>query len=69
MDKHNICIVCRRSFQTAQNLKMHKLTHAERTIECAGCDRMFVTESAMLLHLETGTCASIADRYYVLRVG
>jgi glycerol-3-phosphate dehydrogenase len=22
MDKHNICIVCRRSFQTRQNLKM-----------------------------------------------
>jgi hypothetical protein len=30
---------------------------------------MFVTESAMLLHLETGTCASTIDRYYVLRVG
>ncbi|KAI1032819.1 hypothetical protein LB504_006275 [Fusarium proliferatum] len=69
MDKHNICNMCRRRFQTAQNLKMHKLSHAERIIECAGCSRMFVTESAMLLHLETGTCTSGADRYSVLDAG
>ncbi|VTT62652.1 unnamed protein product [Fusarium fujikuroi] len=69
MDKHNIRIVCRRRFQTMQNLKMHKLIHAERAIECAGCSRMFVTESAMLLHLETGTCASGADSYFVSNVG
>lgn len=30
---------------------------------------MFVTESAMLLHLETGTCASGADRYFVSDIG
>lgn len=30
---------------------------------------MFVTESAMLLHLETGTCASGANRYSVLNAG
>ncbi|SCO08057.1 uncharacterized protein FFMR_07409 [Fusarium fujikuroi] len=55
VDKHNICI--------------HKLIHAERAIECAGCSRVFVTESAMLLHLETGTYASGADSYFVSNVG
>lgn len=50
-------------------MPQHKLVHAERTIECAGCSRMFVTESAMLLHLEIGTCTSGADRYSVLDAG
>ncbi|KAH7187779.1 hypothetical protein DER44DRAFT_680191 [Fusarium oxysporum] len=69
VDKHNMCIVCRKYYRTIQNLKMHKITHAEKNIECAGCDRLFVTESAMLLHLEAGTCDSIADRYYVTLLG
>lgn len=50
-------------------VKQHKITHAERNIECAGCDRYFVTESAMLLHLEAGTCNSNVDRYYVTLLG
>ena len=37
-------------------------THATKDVECAGCPRMFVSESAMVLHLEAGTCESGADR-------
>ena len=36
----------------------HKITHIERSIECPGCVHMFPTESAMVLHLEAGTCGS-----------
>ncbi|KAK2471820.1 hypothetical protein H9L39_16576, partial [Fusarium oxysporum f. sp. albedinis] len=78
--EHHICIYCDRPpFRTSKqldqhdvdkhNMCIHKITHAEKNIECAGCDRLFVTESAMLLHLEAVTCDSIADRYYVTLLG
>ncbi|KAG8667800.1 hypothetical protein FPOAC1_012639 [Fusarium poae] len=69
VDKHNMCIICGKYYGTPQNLKMHKLIHAEKNIECAGCSRLFVTESAMLLHLEAGTCESGTDRNDVIRLG
>ena len=36
-------------------------THAAKDVECPGCCRMFVSESAMVLHLEAGTCDSGVD--------
>lgn len=35
----------------------HGLTHAPKIFECYGCDGRFVSDSAMLLHLESGFCA------------
>lgn len=34
-------------------------------VKCFGCDHMFISRSAMVLHLEQGTCASGADRHLV----
>ncbi|RSL38026.1 hypothetical protein CEP53_015250 [Fusarium sp. AF-6] len=45
----------------ASNRDNHKITHAAKDIECAGCYRLFVSNSAMVLHLEAGTCPSEAD--------
>lgn len=40
-----------------------------KNVECHGCNMMFVSKSAMVLHLETGTCASGVDRTWVTRTG
>ncbi|KAL2168253.1 hypothetical protein VTG60DRAFT_221 [Thermothelomyces hinnuleus] len=42
-------------------LFQHLQTHAEKTVSCPGCPKMFVSKSAMVLHLEAGTCESGAD--------
>ncbi|PHH53361.1 Zinc finger protein 132 [Ceratocystis fimbriata CBS 114723] len=60
-DRHNICLKCGRSFKSPSNLDSHKIVHVERNIDCPGCNRMFRSESAMVLHLEAGTCASQTD--------
>ena len=39
--------------------------HVEKDTECPGCDRQFANESAVLLHLEAGTCESGADYDYI----
>ena len=39
----------------------HLLTHMRKETPCPGCDRTFVSRSAMVLHLERGTCASGAN--------
>jgi hypothetical protein len=36
-------------------------THATRDVECPGCTRSFNPESALMLHLGTGTCISGTD--------
>ncbi|KAL7941319.1 hypothetical protein V8C42DRAFT_335401 [Trichoderma barbatum] len=58
VDVHNKCLDCGGYFSSRSNLKYHKLTHAEKSIECFACYRTFVTKSAMMLHLEIGTCPS-----------
>jgi len=40
-----------------------------KTVECPGCDRMFISNSAMVLHLEAGTCPSGVDRNTVDDIG
>ncbi|KAL3471585.1 hypothetical protein BJX99DRAFT_237093 [Aspergillus californicus] len=61
VDKHNMCVSCRRYFNSPSNLKSHKISHAIRNIACPGCSRWFPTNSAMMLHLEAGTCDSGVD--------
>ncbi|VUC33504.1 unnamed protein product [Clonostachys rosea] len=56
ISQHNMCVTCGKYFSSESNLRNHQLTHMKKNIECPGCQRYFVTYSAMLLHLETGTC-------------
>ncbi|CAH0057943.1 unnamed protein product [Clonostachys solani] len=60
--QHDMCITCGRYFSSESNLKNHQLTHMEKSIDCPGCERYFITYFAMLLHLETGTCSSGVNR-------
>ncbi|KAH6632475.1 hypothetical protein F5144DRAFT_252547 [Chaetomium tenue] len=61
IDEHNLCTTCQTYFDSPSNLRNHLQTHAERTVGCPGCTRKFVSRSAMVLHLEAGTCDSGAD--------
>ncbi|PGH10763.1 hypothetical protein AJ80_07413 [Polytolypa hystricis UAMH7299] len=63
---HCICSVCNQEFKNYNNLRMskcdmkHKQVHLSRNIECYGshCYRTFPSFSAMLVHLESGSCSS-----------
>ncbi|KAI5863407.1 hypothetical protein GGS23DRAFT_531950 [Durotheca rogersii] len=68
VDEHNMCRICRRYFSSPSNLKNHLKIHAEKNTECFGCVRCFNSISAMVLHLEAGTCASGTDNDFVTRV-
>ncbi|KAL6900531.1 hypothetical protein GGI43DRAFT_52357 [Trichoderma evansii] len=57
-DEHHMCSASGQCFNSASNLKYHQLVHRNKTIECFACYRTFVTKSAMVLHLEEGTCNS-----------
>ncbi|KAL2174954.1 uncharacterized protein P884DRAFT_229550 [Thermothelomyces heterothallicus CBS 202.75] len=61
VDEHNLCETCGTYLSSPSNLKSHLQTHAEKTVSCPGCPKMFVSKSAMVLHLEAGTCESGAD--------
>ncbi|KAH8686745.1 hypothetical protein BGZ61DRAFT_453566 [Ilyonectria robusta] len=62
VSEHNMCETCSRCFATPSNLLNHRKTHAEKSVECPGCTRFFISDSAMVLHLETGGCASGTNR-------
>jgi hypothetical protein len=51
--------------QPRANAPQHGLTHMPKTVECCGCENMFVSTSAMLLHLESGFCVSQTDAHEV----
>ncbi|KAG6917372.1 hypothetical protein DXG01_002747 [Tephrocybe rancida] len=59
---HHYCVPCNRLFASASNLQSHlnSSTHRPRDVPCRGrgCTQTFVSVSAMLLHLEAGTCVS-----------
>ncbi|KAL6693344.1 hypothetical protein J3F84DRAFT_77455 [Trichoderma pleuroticola] len=61
VSEHNMCTICRNYFGSPSNLKAHLITHQPKTKECFGCDRMFSSWSAMLLHMEYGGCPSEMD--------
>ncbi|KAL2783495.1 hypothetical protein BJX66DRAFT_127263 [Aspergillus keveii] len=56
--QHNLCIKCGDYFGNANNLLMHQQRHQPRTMRCYGCDHTFKSFSGMLIHLESGACAS-----------
>ncbi|KAK4450970.1 hypothetical protein QBC34DRAFT_323304 [Podospora aff. communis PSN243] len=56
---HNLCVVCGNFFDSPSNLINHQRVHAPKNTPClGGCNQMFDRDSAMLLHLEAGTCPS-----------
>ncbi|CZR49948.1 uncharacterized protein FPRO_16152 [Fusarium proliferatum ET1] len=64
---HHICYNCpqKPDFDSESNLQNHYKTHAKKTVECLGCSRVFISDSAMVLHPEAGYCQSGADEDYV----
>ncbi|EJD40342.1 hypothetical protein AURDEDRAFT_139010 [Auricularia subglabra TFB-10046 SS5] len=58
------CVDCRRMFMAPSNYNAHRnsLIHTPKGIPCPhrarGCNAMFVSHSAMTLHLESGHCVS-----------
>ncbi|KAL2854519.1 hypothetical protein BJY01DRAFT_205302 [Aspergillus pseudoustus] len=55
---HNLCIKCGDYFANANDLRMHQQTHQPRVMRCYGCNHTFKSFSGMLIHLESGACAS-----------
>ncbi|KAJ7146599.1 hypothetical protein C8R44DRAFT_757860 [Mycena epipterygia] len=68
---HHYCVPCQRLFPSASNLQSHlnSAIHRPKDVPCPGkgCGLAFVSRSALILHLEAGTCASGADRQTVDR--
>ena len=56
------CAPCKRMFQNATNLRSHERSavHQGRDVRCPmqNCGRAFVSRSALVVHLESGACAS-----------
>ncbi|KAJ7177404.1 hypothetical protein C8R43DRAFT_1193400 [Mycena crocata] len=71
-DLHHYCAPCKRLFQSASNLQSHlnSSIHRPKEVICPGrgCGLGFVTRSALLLHLEAGTCSSGSNRQTVNRI-
>ncbi|ROT35160.1 hypothetical protein SODALDRAFT_395054, partial [Sodiomyces alkalinus F11] len=81
VEEHNMCDICERMFSQPLAMKptcdtldiqrltlhvsQHRKTHAAKNTECYGCDRRFTSRSAMVLHLEAGTCESGVDADFV----
>ncbi|RDB19494.1 hypothetical protein Hypma_013457 [Hypsizygus marmoreus] len=65
-DAHYYCTPCNRLFGSASNLQAHlnSSTHRPKDVPCPfkGCGHAFVSRSALILHLESGSCRSGVDR-------
>ncbi|KAH7144034.1 hypothetical protein EDB81DRAFT_843147 [Dactylonectria macrodidyma] len=67
VSQHNMCDQCSTYYDSPSNLRIagrssdHIMTHAAKLVECPGCPRNFISDSAMVLHLETGFCPSGTD--------
>ncbi|KAG2153536.1 uncharacterized protein EDB93DRAFT_222754 [Suillus bovinus] len=63
------CVPCKRLFQSPSNLHSHlnSSTHRPKDIICPfnGCDLGFTNKSALILHLESGSCRSGVNRRVV----
>ncbi|RSH93444.1 hypothetical protein EHS25_007800 [Saitozyma podzolica] len=59
-DKHWWCKPCDRFFNSGHNLEAHRNSsiHKTKDFKCPFCPRMAVSSSAMIAHLESGTCRS-----------
>lgn len=47
----NVCVVCKKSFDTAAELKAHKVTHAVHELVCEKCSRSFDVYDRLRAHL------------------
>ncbi|KAG2067376.1 hypothetical protein BDR04DRAFT_1080607 [Suillus decipiens] len=60
------CVACKRMFQAPSNLRSHSNSsiHRSKDVMCpfSGCGLGFINKSALILHLESGSCRSGADR-------
>ncbi|KAH9915942.1 uncharacterized protein BXZ73DRAFT_81214 [Epithele typhae] len=60
------CVSCRRMFGHPSNLQSHLRSslHQGHEVPCPlrGCGRSFVSRSGLIVHLESGACASGMDR-------
>ena len=54
-DHHEVTV------RMSTNMVQHSRIHLARSKECFGCDRMFESHSAMLIHLESGRCTTTMD--------
>ncbi|KAF4956024.1 hypothetical protein FGADI_4197 [Fusarium gaditjirri] len=54
----NLCHACDEGFPSPSELLQHKAGHTETPICCVGCEKRFKCYSAMMDHLEHGTCES-----------
>jgi hypothetical protein len=59
-DTHWWCKPCDRFFNSGHNLEAHRNSsiHKTKDFKCPFCPRMAVSSSAMIAHLESGTCRS-----------
>lgn len=46
----NVCVVCKISYDTAADLKTHKVTHTARELVCDKCGKSFDTYNSLRLH-------------------
>ncbi|KAB8071272.1 hypothetical protein BDV29DRAFT_179524 [Aspergillus leporis] len=56
-----MCMTYRKYFTSPANQNSHMITHVKKNIICPGCSSRFSRDSAVLLHLEAGTCVSGVD--------
>src|SRR5260221_3752390 len=65
-DVQTYCTDCKRSFQSESNLRHHlnSRVHQPANVRCPsrGCDKAFVSNAALVLHFESGTCPSRMTR-------
>ncbi|KAI5994886.1 hypothetical protein F5J12DRAFT_856392 [Pisolithus orientalis] len=61
------CVSCRRIFRSENNLNSHlnSSIHKPKDVKCPLCDMAFVSKSAVILHLESGSCQSGVNRQKV----
>lgn len=46
----NVCVVCKKSFDTADELKAHKATHTPSQLKCTHCDKVYDTYNQLRIH-------------------
>ncbi|KAI0074718.1 hypothetical protein K474DRAFT_1685632 [Panus rudis PR-1116 ss-1] len=68
-DAHWFCSPC---FQSSNNLQIHlrSTIHSPRKYKCPGahCEKSFVSDSALVMHCESGSCRSGVTRHAINRV-
>ncbi|KAF2719023.1 hypothetical protein K431DRAFT_287054 [Polychaeton citri CBS 116435] len=60
--EHFRCCTCHAQFSCRNDVLMHQQTHQAKDRECYGCYCRFASESGILIHLESGSCAGGVDR-------